>query len=95
MRRVSQQRPCLYDAEWSSFPGLKEGQRDRITVVTAVTCSLEGQQNKLPHPTATEVSTLTLCSLWMLSSTSSPGQLFLSTVHLRATEERGVAADFP
>ncbi|MEQ2312847.1 hypothetical protein AMECASPLE_035416, partial [Ameca splendens] len=34
----SQQRPCLYEAEWSSFPGLKEGQQDRITVVTPVTC---------------------------------------------------------
>ncbi|KAK5601555.1 hypothetical protein CRENBAI_024124 [Crenichthys baileyi] len=37
------------------FPGLKEGQRGRITVVTAVTCSLAGRQNELPHPTATEV----------------------------------------
>ncbi|KAK5621618.1 hypothetical protein CRENBAI_025664 [Crenichthys baileyi] len=34
-----QQRPCLYDAERSSFPGLKEGQRDCITMVTAVTYS--------------------------------------------------------
>ncbi|KAK5617420.1 hypothetical protein CRENBAI_006368 [Crenichthys baileyi] len=25
----SQQRPCLYDAEWSGFPSLKEGQWDR------------------------------------------------------------------
>ncbi|KAK5620459.1 hypothetical protein CRENBAI_023618 [Crenichthys baileyi] len=44
----SQQRPCLYDAEWSSFPRLKEGQRDRITVVTAVTCSLAGRQSEPP-----------------------------------------------
>ncbi|KAK5621980.1 hypothetical protein CRENBAI_013403, partial [Crenichthys baileyi] len=50
----SQQRPCLYNAEWSSFPGLKEGQRDRITVATAVMCSLAGRQNVPPHPTATE-----------------------------------------
>ncbi|KAK5617553.1 hypothetical protein CRENBAI_003943, partial [Crenichthys baileyi] len=41
---------------WSSFPGLKEGQRERITVATAVTCSLAGRRNELPHPTATEVS---------------------------------------
>ncbi|KAK5611935.1 hypothetical protein CRENBAI_006295 [Crenichthys baileyi] len=33
------------------LPGLKEGQRDRITVVTAVTCSLAGRQNEPPHPT--------------------------------------------
>ncbi|KAK5601633.1 hypothetical protein CRENBAI_022905, partial [Crenichthys baileyi] len=44
----SQQRPCFYNAEWNSFPGLKEGQRDRITVVTAVTCSLAGRQNGPP-----------------------------------------------
>ncbi|KAK5598454.1 hypothetical protein CRENBAI_010714, partial [Crenichthys baileyi] len=52
----SQQRPCLYDPEWSSFPGLKEEQRDRITVVTALTCSLAGRLSEPPHPTATEVS---------------------------------------
>ncbi|KAK5600746.1 hypothetical protein CRENBAI_010764 [Crenichthys baileyi] len=52
----SQQRLCLYNAEWNSFPGLKEGQQDRITVVTAVTSSLAGRQNEPPRPTATEVS---------------------------------------
>ncbi|KAK5611245.1 hypothetical protein CRENBAI_020074 [Crenichthys baileyi] len=52
----SQQKPCLYNAEWSSFPGLKEGQQDRITMVTAVTCSLAGRQSEPPHPTATEGS---------------------------------------
>ncbi|KAK5612805.1 hypothetical protein CRENBAI_006379, partial [Crenichthys baileyi] len=36
------------------FPSLKEGQRERITVVTAVTCSLAGRQNEPPHPTAME-----------------------------------------
>ncbi|MEQ2308109.1 hypothetical protein AMECASPLE_024782 [Ameca splendens] len=50
----SQQRQCLYDAEWSSFPGLKKGQQDRITVSTAVTCSLASRQNEPPHPTAME-----------------------------------------
>ncbi|KAK5618822.1 hypothetical protein CRENBAI_010570 [Crenichthys baileyi] len=48
----SQQRPCLYKAEWTSFPGLKEEQRDRITMVTAVTCSLAGRQSEPPLPTA-------------------------------------------
>ncbi|MED6271728.1 hypothetical protein CHARACLAT_023337 [Characodon lateralis] len=50
----SHQRPILYNAEWSSFSCLKEGQRDRITVTTAVTCSLAGRQNEMPHPAATE-----------------------------------------
>ncbi|KAK5621684.1 hypothetical protein CRENBAI_020109, partial [Crenichthys baileyi] len=54
----SQQRPCLYNAKWSSFPSLKEVQRDRITMVTAVTCSLAGRQNEPPHPTATETAGL-------------------------------------
>ncbi|MEQ2252446.1 hypothetical protein ILYODFUR_021812 [Ilyodon furcidens] len=47
----SQLRPRLYDAEWSSFPGLKEGQRDRGTVVAAVVCSSAGRQSESPlHP---------------------------------------------
>ncbi|KAK5613065.1 hypothetical protein CRENBAI_002188 [Crenichthys baileyi] len=51
MAQSSQQRPCLYNTKWSSFPGLKEGQRDRITVATAVTCSLAGptEQAAPPH----------------------------------------------
>ncbi|MEQ2313113.1 hypothetical protein AMECASPLE_038236 [Ameca splendens] len=53
---ITQQRPCLYNAEWSGFPGLKEGQRDCITVVTAVMCSLAGRQSEPPYLTATEVS---------------------------------------
>ncbi|KAK5599860.1 hypothetical protein CRENBAI_014839 [Crenichthys baileyi] len=47
----SQQRPRLYDAEWSGFPGLKEGQRDRGTMVAAVVCSSAGRQSEPPlHP---------------------------------------------
>ncbi|MEQ2284264.1 hypothetical protein AMECASPLE_019786, partial [Ameca splendens] len=77
VKESSQQRPRLYNTEWSSFPGLKEGQWDRINVATAVMCSLAGRQNEPPHPTATEVSCkLTLCSLWMLPSTSLPRTTF-------------------
>ncbi|MEQ2210442.1 hypothetical protein XENOCAPTIV_013470 [Xenoophorus captivus] len=56
---------------------------DSITMTKAVTYTLASRQNEPPHSTAMEVSCrLTLCSLWMLSSTLSPGQLFLSTVHI-------------
>ncbi|MEQ2281508.1 hypothetical protein AMECASPLE_031087 [Ameca splendens] len=53
-------------------------------MATAVTCSLAGRRNEPPHPTATEVSKLTLCSLWMLL----PGQRFLSTVQVRGGERK-------
>ncbi|MEQ2305519.1 hypothetical protein AMECASPLE_038725, partial [Ameca splendens] len=54
-------KPCLYNPEWSGFPGLKEGQRDRITVDTAVTCSLVS-----PKEQATETGVLTVfCLLWL------------------------------
>ncbi|MEQ2293615.1 hypothetical protein AMECASPLE_035387 [Ameca splendens] len=39
----SLQRRCLYEAEWSGFPGLEGGHRHRITVVT-VTVQLVGGQ---------------------------------------------------
>ncbi|MED6246140.1 hypothetical protein ATANTOWER_013390 [Ataeniobius toweri] len=41
----SLQRRCLYDAEWSGFPSLKEGHRHRITVVT-VTVQLVGGRSE-------------------------------------------------
>ncbi|MEQ2310625.1 hypothetical protein AMECASPLE_011008, partial [Ameca splendens] len=55
-QRVPSRDPVSTTPSGAVFPGLKDGQRDLITVVTAVTCSLAGRQNEPPHPTATEVS---------------------------------------
>ncbi|MED6290636.1 hypothetical protein CHARACLAT_015191 [Characodon lateralis] len=38
----SQHTTCLYNAEWSAFPSLKEGQQEHSTMATAVTCSSAG-----------------------------------------------------
>ncbi|KAK5608415.1 hypothetical protein CRENBAI_026055 [Crenichthys baileyi] len=70
----SQQRPCLYNAEWSSFSrpeGGTTGPYHRV-YSSNVQFSRPARTSR-PTSTSTEVSCkLTLCSLWMLSSTSSP-----------------------
>ncbi|KAK5623508.1 hypothetical protein CRENBAI_013016 [Crenichthys baileyi] len=47
-QRVPSRDPVSTTLSGAYFPGLKEGQRDRITVATAVTCSLAGRQNESP-----------------------------------------------
>ncbi|MEQ2228628.1 hypothetical protein ILYODFUR_010765 [Ilyodon furcidens] len=42
-------RPSLYNTEWSSFPGLKEGQRYRNT--TRRSASNSAQAGRTCHPT--------------------------------------------
>ncbi|MED6266993.1 hypothetical protein CHARACLAT_007690 [Characodon lateralis] len=73
------QRRCLYEAERSGFPGLERGQprqhhRGNVQL---------GRPNSEP-PRPSEVSwKLTLCSQSFLQTSSSPGQLLLSMVHMR------------
>ncbi|MEQ2282350.1 hypothetical protein AMECASPLE_039656, partial [Ameca splendens] len=73
----SQQRPCLFNAEWSSF-SRAEGRTTGLHRRGNSSNVQFGRPTAEPlHPTATEVSCkLTLCSLWMLSSASSPRTTF-------------------
>ncbi|KAK5619995.1 hypothetical protein CRENBAI_003811 [Crenichthys baileyi] len=46
----SQQTTCLYNAEWSSFPSLKEGQRYRNTARRSACSSARAGRTSCPTP---------------------------------------------
>ncbi|MEQ2313890.1 hypothetical protein AMECASPLE_006507 [Ameca splendens] len=54
--RVPSRDPVSTTPRGPVFPGMKEGQRDRITVATAVTCSLAGSAEQAAPPHSYRVS---------------------------------------
>ncbi|MED6253458.1 hypothetical protein ATANTOWER_030040 [Ataeniobius toweri] len=64
----SQQRPSFYDAEGSSFPGLKEGQKYRITVAIAVTAVRPADRTSRSTPQLRSVGAQLLSSWLVLAA---------------------------